>query len=60
MIDAELAKETPDSPATPKQIAILRALAAAAKLKLTISNSLTRRDAAGEIQAIRCVAGIPR
>ena len=59
LIDAELAKDTPDGPATPKQIAIARALAAACKLELVIS-SLTRREAASEIQALRCVAGISR
>jgi hypothetical protein len=58
-IDAELAKDTPDGTATPKQIAIVRALAAASKLELDIS-SPTRREAASEIQALRCVAGISR
>jgi hypothetical protein len=56
---AELAKDTPDGPATPKQIAIARALAAACKLELEIS-SPTRREAASEIQALRCAAGISR
>jgi len=59
LIEAELTKETPDGPAT-QQIAIVRALAAGAKLEPTISSSPTRRDAACDIQAIRCVAGIPR
>src|SRR6266498_611934 len=52
LIDAELSRETPDGPATPTQIAILRALAAAAELKSTISPPPTRRDVACEIQAI--------
>ena len=59
LIEAELAKETPDGPATPKQIAIVRALAAAGKIELTIS-SPTRRDVACDIQALRCVVGISR
>jgi hypothetical protein len=49
----------PDGPATPKQIAIARALAASCKLELVIS-SPTRREAASEIQALRCVADISR
>jgi hypothetical protein len=57
LIDAELAKETPDGPATPKQIAIIRSLAAATRIQPTISDSPTRRDAACEIQALRCFAG---
>ncbi len=59
LIDAELAKDTPDGPATPKQIAIAPALAAACKLKLVVS-SPTRREAASEIQALRCAADISR
>ena len=59
LIEAELAKETPDGPATPKQIAIVRALAAAGEIELTIS-SPTRRDVAGDIQALRCVVGVSR
>ena len=59
LIEAELAKESPDGAATPKQIAIVRALAAAGKIELSIS-SPTRRDVASDIQALRCVAGIPR
>src|SRR5712691_8780528 len=59
LIEAELARETPDGPATPKQIAIVCALAAADKIELIIS-SPTRRDAACEIQALRCVVGVPR
>ena len=58
LIDTELAKETPDGPATPKQIAIIRSLAAAARIQPTISYSPTRRDAACEIQALRCFAGV--
>ena len=46
LIDAELEKETPDGPATSTQIAIIRSLAAAAHIPLTISSSPTRRDAA--------------
>jgi len=38
LIDAELAKDTPDGPATPKQIAIACALAAACKLELVMSS----------------------
>ena len=48
--------QNPDGPATPKQIAIVRALAAAGEIELSIS-SPTRRDVAGDIQALRCVAG---
>jgi hypothetical protein len=59
-IDVELAKETPDGPATPKRIAIIRAVAAAAKVQVTIASSPTQMDAACEIQALRCVAGIAR
>jgi hypothetical protein len=59
LIEAELSKETADGPATPKQIAIVRALAAAGKIELSIS-SPTRRDVACDIQALRCVVGIPR
>lgn len=59
LIDAELSGQNPDGPATPKQIAIVRALAAAGEIELSIS-SPTRRDVAGDIQALRCVAGIPR
>ena len=60
LIDAELEKETPDGPATSTQIAIIRSLAAAAHIPLTISSSPTRRDAACEIRALRCFAGGPR
>jgi uncharacterized protein DUF4339 len=59
MIDSELSQETPDGPATPKQIAILRALARASKIEVSIS-SRTRRDVALDINALRCVAGVPR
>jgi hypothetical protein len=59
LIDPELAKDTPDGSATPKQIAIARALAAACKLELVML-SPTRREAASEIQALRCVADISR
>src|SRR5207247_9102318 len=56
LIDAELDKETPDGPAT-SQIAIIRSLAAATRIQPTTSDSATRRDAACEIQALRCFAG---
>ena len=59
LIDAELAGESPDGPATPKQIAIVRALAAAGKIKLIIS-SPTRRETASEIHALRSAVGIAR
>jgi hypothetical protein len=59
LIDAELAGENPDGPATPKQITIVRGLAAAGKIKLTIS-SPTRRETASEIHALRSVVGIPQ
>ena len=57
MIDAELARETPDGPARAKQIAIARALAAAAKVELVISAPM-RREAAEEIHAFRCLVDI--
>lgn len=56
LIDAELSKETPDGPVTSTQIAIIRRLAAAAQIPVTISGLLTRRDAACDIQALRCFA----
>jgi hypothetical protein len=59
LIDVELARDIPDGAATPKQIAIARALAAACKLELVIS-SPTRREAASEIKALRCLADVSR
>jgi hypothetical protein len=56
LIDAELSKEAPDGPATSTQIAIIRSLAAAAQIQVTISGLPTRHDAACEIQALRCFA----
>jgi hypothetical protein len=53
LIEAELAGQTPDGPATPKQIAIVRALAAAGKIELNIS-SPRRRDVAGYSSASMC------
>lgn len=59
LIDAELSGQNPDGSATPKQIAIVRALAAAGGIELDMS-SPTRRNIAGDIQALRCFGGVPR
>jgi hypothetical protein len=59
LIDSELSQQTPDGPATPKQIVILRALARAGRIEVSIS-SRTRRDVALDINALRCVEGVPR
>jgi len=59
LIDSELSQKTPDGPATPKQIAIVRALARVGKIEVSIS-SRTRRDVALDINALRGVADVPR
>lgn len=59
LIDVERSGTNPDGPATPKQIAIIRALVKMAKAGPTISLSAPmRRDAACEIQALRCAVAM--
>jgi hypothetical protein len=53
LIDAERSGETPDGLATPKQMAMLRALAAAAKLDDLPVSSPTRQEAATGIGSLR-------
>jgi hypothetical protein len=59
-IDSELAGEGPDGPATPSQLAILAALARAGNFESMVPSASSRRTAAGEINAMRCVLAIPR
>jgi hypothetical protein len=53
LIDAERSGETPDGPATPKQMAMLRALAGTAKLDDLPVSSPMRREAATGIGSLR-------
>ncbi len=56
-IDAELSRSAPDGPPTPTQIETIRRLAAKSGVSPTHSQFTSRRDAACEIQALRCVFG---
>jgi hypothetical protein len=59
LIAAELAKDTPDGPATPVQIMTMKRLADERHLGLTVSPPFSRRDVACEIQALRCFPAVP-
>ena len=59
LIDTELARDTPDGPATRVQIAIMKRLAAERRFDLTISPPFSRRDVACEIKALRCFPPTP-
>jgi len=54
LIEIELARDTPDGPATRVQLATMKRLAAERHFDLTISPPFSRRDVACEIQALRC------
>ena len=61
LIDAELSGANPDGPPTPKQITTVRVLAAAARMNdRSFVLPQTRRDAAGDIRALRCAPDIAR
>jgi hypothetical protein len=60
LIDAELARETPDGPATAAQLAIIKRLATEHGVRLTISSPVSRREVADEIHTLRSVPAIPK
>jgi hypothetical protein len=60
LIDAELARETPDGPATAAQLASIKRLAAEHGVRLNISSPVLRREVADEIHTLRSVPAIPK